>query len=187
MERPHHCGPRHQLRVGRRRRLGALKQVEILAPAGRVTPGQQVSGQGQQPVGGIGEQRRVDRAEVRCGRQDRVAQEVGHDPVLDEGERPFGLLRRQVMAGRTPRVTDGLEPLARPQLELLLTGPVPGPQLSAQHLAHQVVVPEARPLIVECHKEQVGRVDPAQQRRNVPPRRHGRARAGGQLAQNGGV
>jgi hypothetical protein len=51
----------------------------------------------------------------------------------------------------------------------LLRRPVPGAQLSAQQLAHHVVVAEAGPLIIERHHEQAGRVDVAQQRRCVLP------------------
>ena len=122
-----------------------------------------------------------------AARQRRVAQEVGHDPVLQEGQGPVGLPRGQEVPGRAPGVARGLEPFGRPQLERLLAGPVPGPQLGAQHLAHQMVVPEAGPLIVERHQEQVGRVDAAQQRRRVLPRGDGCARVRGQLAQDGGV
>ena len=63
------------------------------------------------------------------------------------------------MPGRAPRVAGALEPFGCPQLERLLAVPVPGPQLSAQHPAHQMVVPEARPLVIERHQEQAGRVN----------------------------
>ena len=148
-ERPHRREPGRQPRLGRDRRLGALEQVKVLAAAGRVARQQQVGGQRQQPVGGVRQQRGVDRAEVQRRRQRRVAQEVGHDPVLHQGQRPVGLPRRQEVAGRAPRVTGGLEPFGRPQLQRLLAGRVPGPQLGAQHLAHQMVVPEAGPLVIE--------------------------------------
>ena len=61
-----------------------------------------------------------------------------------------------------PGVTGGLEPFARPQLEHLLPGAVPSPQLSLQQMAHQMVVAEAGPLIVQGDQEQVGRVDAVQ-------------------------
>jgi hypothetical protein len=115
--------------------------------------------------------------------QRRVAQQVGHDPVLQQGQCPTGLPGREEVTARPPGVAGGLEPFSRPQLERLLAAPVPGPQLSAQHLAHQMVVPEAGPLIIQGDQEQVGRVDAAQQRRGVLPGGDGRARACGQLLQ----
>ena len=98
-------------------------------------------------------------------------QEVGHDPLLEEGQRPVNLLGRQKVAGRTPGVTRQLEPFARPQLERTLTLGVPGPQLSPQQPADQMVIAEAGSLVIECHQEQIARVDAAQQRRRVPPAR----------------
>ena len=50
-----------------------------------------------------------------------------------------------------------------------------------------MVVAEPGPLIIENHQEQMGRMDAAQQRRRVPPRRDGRTRVRGHLAQDGGV
>jgi hypothetical protein len=85
------------------------------------------------------------------------------------------------VAAGMPGVTGGLEPFGRPQLERLLPGAVSGPQLSAQHPAHQMVVPEAGPLIIQRHQEQVGRVNAAQRHRHVLPGGDGRARVRGQL------
>ena len=184
VERPHRREPGRQPRVGRDRRLGALEQVKVLAAAGRVARQQQVGRQGQQPLGGVGQQRGSTVLRSSAAGSGRVVQEVGHDPVLQQGQRPVGLLRGEEVAGRAPGVTGRLEPFGRPQLELLLPGPVPGPQLGAQHLAHQMVVPEARPLVIERHQEQVGRVDAAQQRRRVLPAGDRRARARGQLAKD---
>ena len=122
-----------------------------MAAASRVTREQEVTGQGQQPVRSRGQQRGVDHAEIKRGRQHRVAQEVAHDPVLQQGQRLVGLMRREEVPGRPPHVSRGLEPLAGPQLQLLLAGLVPSPQLGAQQLAHQMVEAEAGPLIVEGH------------------------------------
>ena len=52
--------------------------------------------------------------EIQRRGQRRVAQEVGHHPVLQQGQRPVGLLRREEVPGRPPHVTRGLEPFARP-------------------------------------------------------------------------
>ena len=171
VEAAHRREPGRQPRLGRDRRPGALQQVKVLAAASGVTQQQQVGGQAQQPVGRIGEQRRVDRAQIQGGRKRRVVQEAGHDPVLQEVQGPVGLPGGQEMPGRAPCVAGALEPFGCPQLERLLPVPVPGPQLSAQHPAHQMVVPEARPLVIERHQEQAGRVNSAQQRRRVLPRR----------------
>ena len=167
--------------------LSALQQVEVLAGASGVTPGQQVACHRQHQIGGIRKQRWVHHAQIQRCRQRRVVQEFGHDPVLQQGQRPVDLLRREEMAGCAPGVTGGLEPFGRPQLKRLLASPVPGPQLSAQQLAHQMVVPETGPLVIERHQEQVALVNSAQQRRRVLPRSDGRARAHGQLPQHGGV
>jgi hypothetical protein len=61
---------------------------------------------------------------------------------------------------------------------------VPGPQLSVQHLAHQRVIPEAGPLIIECHQEKVGCVDAPQQRRRVLPAGDGCTCFRGQLPED---
>ncbi len=58
-------------------------------------------------------------------------QEVRYDPVLQERQRPVGLLCRQIMVGGTPGVPDSLEPFGRPQMKRLLAGTVPGVQLDA--------------------------------------------------------
>ena len=115
-------------------------------------------------------------------------QEVRHDPVLQEDQRPVSLLRRQEMVGRAPGVPGGFEPFGRPQLKHLLAGAVPGAQLRAQHLAHQAVVPEAGPVLIEGHQEQVSGIDAAQQRRRVLPSGDRGARVRGQFpGQDGGV
>ena len=114
-------------------------------------------------------------------------QEVRHDPVLQERQPPVGLLRRQIVIGRTPRVPGSLVPFGRPELERVLAGPVSGPQLGAQDPAHQLVVPEAGPLLVEGHQEQVRGADRAQQRRRVLPSGDRGARLHGQHPEDGGV
>jgi hypothetical protein len=114
-------------------------------------------------------------------------QVVGHNPVLQQVQRPVDLLRRQEVAGRAPGVAGGLEPFGRPHLERPGIRPVPGPQLSTQHPVHQMVVAEGRPLIIECHQEQAGRVNAAQQRRRVLPPGDCGARLRGQLTEDGGV
>ena len=111
-------------------------------------------------------------------------QEAGHDPVLHEVQSPVGLPRGQEMPGRAPCVPRALEPFRCPQLKRLLAVPVPGPQLGAQHPAHQMVVPEARPLVIERRQEQVGRVNAVQQHLCVLPRGDGCARVRGQLPQD---
>ena len=111
-------------------------------------------------------------------------QEFGHDPVMQEGQGPVDLLGREVVADRAPRVASGLIPFCRPQVELLLSRRVPGPQFRAQRLPHQMVVAEAGPLIIERHQEKVGRVNAVQQRRRVLPFGDGRARACSQLPQD---
>ena len=97
--------PGRQPGVGRDRRLDALQQVKVLAATDRVPRQQQVSGQAQKPVGGIQQQQRVDHAQIRRWRQRTVPLEAGEDPVLQQGQRPVGLLRLQEMARRAPHVT----------------------------------------------------------------------------------
>ena len=139
--------------------MGALKEVEVLADTSGVAPGQQVTRDREQPVGRIGKHRRVDHAQIQCGRERRVVQEFGHHPVMQEGQGPVDLLGREVVADRAPRVASGLIPFGRPQVELLLSRRIPGPQFRAQRLPHQMVVAEAGPLIIERHQEQVGHVN----------------------------
>ena len=167
--------------------LNALEQVKILTAAARVAREQQVGGYRQQPVGRLGEHRSVDRADIQWRRHGRVGQKVRYNPVSQQSQRPVRPPGREEVTGRTPGVTYGLEPFGRPQLELLLAGPVPGVQLGAQQLAYQMVIPEAGLLIVERHQEQVGGADGAQQRGRIGPAGDGRARISGQLAEDGGV
>ena len=77
---------------------------------------------------------------------------------MQEGQGPVDLLGREVVADRAPRVASGLIPFGRPQVELLLSRRIPGPQFRAQRLPHEMVVAEAGPLIIERHQEQVGHV-----------------------------
>jgi hypothetical protein len=79
-----------------------------------VTRQQQVAGQGQHPVGGIRQHRGVDHAQIQRRRLRRVAQEVGQDPVLEQGQRPAGLPGLQEVAARPPAVAGGLEPFGCP-------------------------------------------------------------------------
>jgi len=74
------------------------------AAASRITRQQQVSRHGQQPVRRIREQRGVDHAEIQRWRRRRIAQEVGHHQVLEQGQGPAGLPRGDQMASRTPGV-----------------------------------------------------------------------------------
>ena len=93
----------------------------------------------------------------------------------------------QEMPDRAPCLARALEPFGGPHLERLLACPVPGPQLSVQRLAHQMVVPEAGRLVIKRDQEQVGRVNSVQQRRRVLPRGDGCTRVRGQLLQDGDV
>ena len=107
--------------------------------------------------------------------------------VPQQGQGPVGLPGREEVPGGAPDLPGGLEPFAGAQLERLLPGRVPGSQLGPQHLAHELVIAEAGPLIVQRDQEQIGRVDAAQERRRVRPPGHDRACVRGQLAQDGGV
>jgi hypothetical protein len=179
--------PGGQLRTGRNP-SGLLKQVKVLAAASRITRQQQVGGQAQQPFRGLCQHRWGSHAQHQRLRHRRDAQEVRHDPVLYERQGPVSLPRRQIMGGRTLGVSGSLEPLCRPQLKYLLAGAVPGAQLGAQHIPYQTVVPEAGPLIIEGHQEQVSGIDSAQQRRRVLPSGDRGARVCGQHPhQDGGV
>jgi hypothetical protein len=157
-----------------------LEQVEVLTAASHVTQQQQVRGQAQQPFGGLCQHQRVGHVQDQRLWHRRDVQEVRHDPVLHDRQGPVSMMRSQIMDGRTPGVSGGLEPFCCPHPKRLLAGAVPGAQLGAQHAAHQTVVPEAGPLIVECHQEQVSGIDAAQQRRRVMPSGDRGARVRGQ-------
>ena len=47
-----------------------------------------------------------------------------------------------------------------------------------------MVIPVTRPVVIERHDEQIGRLDAAQQRRRVLPAGHGRAGISSQLVQD---
>ena len=130
----------------------------------------------------------VDHAQIQWRRQGRVVQEVGARPGPAAGPAP-GRPAAPRGSGGPPAGCHRWTRTIRPPATAApaRAAPVPGPQLSMQHLVHQMVVAEARPLIIECHQEQAGRVDAAQQRRRVLPPGDRCARARGQLAQDGGV
>ena len=168
-------------------RLGALQHVQVVACASDVPGQQQVNGQAQQPVRGVGQHRGRHRAQIQWRRQRRVAQEISDDALLQQGQGAVGLPGRQEVAGRVPGVAHRLEPLGGPQLEGLFAGPVPGPQFGVQQLADQMVVAEDRPVLVEGHQEQAVPVDAPQQRGRVLAPGDRGARVRGQLAQDGRV
>ena len=179
--------PGGQPRIGRNL-PGVLKQVKVLTAASRIPRQQQVGGQAQQAFRRLCQYRRVGHVEDQRLGHRRGVQEVRHDPVLEERQGPVSLLRGQIMVGGTPGVSGSLEPFCRPQLKHLLASAVPGAQLGAQYPAHQTVVPEAGPLVVERHQEQVSGVDSAQQRRRVlPSGDRGACVRGHRPRQDGGV
>ena len=90
--------------------LGALQQVKVLAATGRITPEHEIGRQGQQAFRGVYQQCGVDRAQVRRSRRYRLAQIVGHDPVLQHGQRPVGLLRREKVMCRAPLLAPRFKP-----------------------------------------------------------------------------
>ena len=186
-QRSQHREPGRQPRVRRDRRVGAFQQVQVLTAANRVAPQQQVGREGQQPLRNAGQQRRVNRAEVQRRRRRRIMKQVGRHPLLQQAQCPVGLPGREEIAGRSARVARGLQPLGYPELQRELPPAVHGTQLRAQHLAHQMVIPVTRPVIIERHDEQVGRLDAAQQRRRVLPAGHRCAGIGGQLVQDRGL
>ena len=114
-------------------------------------------------------------------------QQVGRHPLLQQAQGPVDLPGREEIAGRSPRVAGGLQPLGYPQLQRELTAAIQGTQLRAQYLAHQMVIPVTRPIVIEGHDEQIGRLDAAQQRRRVLPAGHRGAGISGQLVQDRGL
>ena len=116
-QRSHHCQPGRQPRVRRDHRVGAFQQVQVLTAANPVTPQQQVGRKAQQPLGNARQQRRVNPAEVQRRRRGRIIQQVGRHPLLQQAQGPVSLPGREEIAGRSPRLAYGLQPLGRPELQ----------------------------------------------------------------------
>ena len=139
-------------------RAGVTRQQQVSRPGPAAGPGHAASSEGSTMLRSSGAA-----GPGRAGSRARPGPAAGPAPGRPAAPPGSGGPR----AACLPR-TRTIRP---PAAEALLARPVPGPQLGAQHLAHQMVVAEAGPLIIERHQEQVGRVDAAQQRRRVLPAR----------------
>ena len=122
-----HREPGRQLRVGPGRRLHVPQQIQVLASASDVSGQQQVNGQAQQPVRGIGQHRGRHRAQVQRRRQCRVAQEVGHDPVLQQGQTAVGLPGRRGSGGPHAGCRSSTRTTRRPAAGVPVHGSGPWP------------------------------------------------------------